>query len=178
MRIIISSLRDIENRKSELRQSAVRTKEQLLALASSKDAISLLADMKFEKVGCDPLESKRQLNLIEQLHQTFTYLASFLATEYLLKKYPSAKPFILNLGTSNGLDIKSSKCGGIGAEVFAAVNPKNNDKLIKDCKKISSQTGIAHKYVFFMCPGFKPGRQEDAPQFPDVSIVAVSEEYI
>jgi len=178
MRIIISSLRNIESKKFELRQSAVRTKEQLLALASSKDAISLLADMKFEKVGCDPLESKRQLNLIEQLHQTFTYLASFLATEYLLKKYPSAKPFILNLGTSSGLDIKSSKCGGIGAEVFAAVNPKNNDKLIKDCKKILSQTGIAHKYVFFMCPGFKSGRQEDDPQFPNVSIVAVSEEYI
>ncbi len=178
MRIIISSLGDIENRKSELRQSALRTKEQLLALASSKDAIPLLADMKFKKVGCDPLESKRQLNLIEQLNQTFTYLASFLAAEYLLKKYPSAKPFILNLGTSNGLDVKSSKCGGIGAEVFAAVNPKNNDKLINDCRKISSQPGITHKYVFFMCPGYKSGCQEDDPQFPDVSIVAVSEENI
>jgi len=178
MRIIISSLSDIDNKISELRRSALRTKEQLLVLAYHKDAISLLAHMKFEEVGCDPLDSKRQLNLIEQLHQTFTYLASFLATKYLLKKYPSAKPFTLNLGTSSGLDIRSSKCGGIGAEVFAAVNPKNNDKLIKDCRKISSQMGITHKYVFFMCPGFKSGRQEDDPQFPDVSIVAVSEEYI
>ena len=178
MQITISSLRDIENRKYKLRQSAARTKEQLLTLASSKDAIPLLADMKFKMIGCDPLKSKRQLNLVEQLNQTFTYLASFLATEYLLKIHPSAKPFILNLGARRGLDIESSKCGGIGAEVFAAVNPKNNNKLKKDCEKIFYQTGMTHKYVFFMCPGYKSGRQEDDPQFPDVSIVAVSEDYI
>ena len=176
MRIIINSLEDIENRKSSLSQSAIRTKEQLLVLASSKDAITLLADMKFAKVGCDPLEPTRQLNLIEQLNQTFTYLASFLAAEYLLIKYPTAIPLILNLGTSNGLDIESSQCGGIGAEVFAAVNLKNNDKLIKDCRKISSQTRITHKYVFFMCPGYKSAYQADSLEFPDVSIVSVSDD--
>ena len=176
MRIIINSLEDIENRKSELRQSAIRTKEQLLALANSKDAIPLLADMKFSTIGCDPLDSKRRLNLVEQLNQTFTYLASFLAAGYLLKKYPLAIPLILNLGTSKGLDIESSQCGGIGSEVFAAVNPKNNNKLKKDCEKISSQQGITHKYVFFMCPGYRSGYQVNDPRFPDVFIIAVSDD--
>ena len=176
MRIIINSLEDIENRKSELRQTAMRTKEQLLALANSKDAIPLLADMKFSTIGCDPLDSERQLNLIEQINQTFTYLASFLAAEYLLKKYPLSMPLILNLGASKGLDIESPQCGGIGAEVFAAVNPNNNNKLKNDCEKISARSGITHKYVFFMCPGYRSGYKVNDPLFPDVFIIAVSDD--
>ena len=131
--------------------------------------------MKFDRIGCDPLDSKRDLNLVEQINQTFTYLASFLAAEYLIKQYPNAGPLTLNLGTSKGLDIESSGCGGIGAEVFAAVHPRNNNKLLIDCGKISKRL-IAHKYVFFMCPGFTAGPQKNDPQFPSVSIIALATE--
>ena len=85
-------------------------------------------------------------------------------------------PLILNLGTSKGLDIESPQCDGIGAEVFAAVNPNNNNKLKNDCEKISARSGITHKYVFFMCPGYRYGYQVNDPLFPDVFIIAVSDD--
>ena len=177
MKIQISSPEDIEARKSELKQSAARTQERLLELATSKDAISLLANLKFSQVGADPLDSNRRLNLIEQLNQTFTCLASLKATKYLLEKHPSAKPFTLNLGTRRGTDI-ISEGGNIAAEVFSAVKPGNNKKLRNDCDKVSRDNKTAkHKYVFFMCPNYK-GLQPNEDKFPNVKIVAVWEDNI
>lgn len=51
-----------------------------------------------------------------------------------------------------------SVCGQLAAEVFASVTPTNNQKLRKDIVKVS-KTDAAFKYAFFMCPGFKLGRQ-------------------
>ena len=49
------------------------------------------------------------------------------------------------------LDIMSETPGFIGAEVFAAVNPRNNQKLRKDCVKMANRSEV-HRYVFFMSP--------------------------
>jgi len=154
-------------------QPSAQTREQLLDLAGSNDPVELLMNMKFGEIGCDPLKAERSLNMIEQLNQTFTYLASLLAVESLLDIHPKAIPFTLNLGTAAGADIRSTGDGGIVAEVFSATNPKNNNKLTKDVQKVSRIKESAHKYVFFMCPGYLKGKQESIPEYPDVTIWAL-----
>lgn len=83
---------------------------KLKGLIRSSSPLELFHAMKFEKVGCDPLDSNRPLNLIEQLNQSFTYLASFKASEFLFtsqqhKKHLRGKKLKLNLGTVGGSDI-------------------------------------------------------------------------
>lgn len=130
---------------------------QLAALKDS-DPLTALWRMKTEALGCDPLDSSVPLNLIEQLNQTFTYIASARAARFLLKEHPDLGPYRLNLGTTPGPDIESSRSGGLSAEVFAAVTPQNNQKLRRDIQKVY-ETNASLKYVFFMCPGYEPGRQ-------------------
>lgn len=104
------------------------------------------------------LNSDAPLNLIEQLNQTFTYLATAKALRLLLQLDPTLAPFTVNLGTTAGSDIESARHGGLAAEVFAAVNTSNNRKLAKDLAKVA-RTNAHIKYVFFMCPGYEEGRQ-------------------
>lgn len=172
-RIQISSREEIDYLKSLLIESSAQTREQLLGLIGSNDPAELLINMKFGEIGCDPLKKERSLNIIEQLNQTFTYLASLLAVESLLDKHPKAIPFTLNLGTAGGADIQSTGDGGIVAEVFSATNPRNNKKLTKDVQKVSRIKESAHKYVFFMCPGYAEGRQDSILEYPDVTIWAL-----
>lgn len=137
--------------------SAARAVQNIQAAANGFDAIKVLWHMKVATVGCDPLDAESPLNLIEQLNQTFTYIASARAVKELLAEHPSDAPFKLNLGTTAGSDIESQE-GRIAAEVFAAVNTSNNRKLAKDIEKVSA-TDAPIKYVFFMCPGIARGRQ-------------------
>jgi hypothetical protein len=72
---------------------------------------------------------------------------------YLLEKFPNTE-FSLNLGPQNGNDI-ISKDGTIVAEVFAAVNPSNNNKLNKDIKRLAEnkvEKNAKHKFIFFYTP--------------------------
>jgi hypothetical protein len=52
--------------------------------------------------------------------------------------------------------------GLVGAETFAAVDPRNNRKLAKDLEKLAHRTE-RHRYVFFMSPLFAGMRR--LPQF-------------
>lgn len=171
--IKISSKSEVECYRSKLVESSIQTRKRLLDMARDNEGINFLIKVRFDKVGCDPLCKERYLNIVEQLNQTFTYLASFLAVERLLDEHPEAIPFTLNLGTSAGSDIRSSGEGEIVAEVFSAINRNNNQKLNKDIKKVSEKKAT-HKYVFFMCPGQMEGKQKSHPQYPDVTIWALS----
>lgn len=139
-------------------RSAERALEQFSKVSAGAQGLEALWSMKFSPIGCDPLDADSPLNLIEQLNQTFTYLASAKALELLLKLHPERAPFTVNLGTSAGSDIESRSGGGLAAEVFAAVNTSNNRKLAKDLAKVG-QTDAQLKFVFFMCPGYEQGRQ-------------------
>ena len=154
--ITLHNLFDVEAHIELLNDAANEAQINILEQSESLDGIQLLEKIKFEKIGYDPLNVQRSLNLIEQVNQTFTYLASFRAVGILFQKHPEATKFILNLGTASGTDIESSNCGGIAAEVFSATKPSSNDKLNKDIKKVSA-TEAAHKYVFFLCPGIEAG---------------------
>lgn len=152
-------------------QSAMRAMEQV-AMLPKEQALRSLWSMKIERLGCDPLNADTPLNLIEQLNQSFTYVASAKAVKVLLSLHPELAPFTLNLGTTAGSDIESLKGEGLAAEVFAAVNTKNNRKLSKDIEKVGL-VNTQFKYVFFMCPGYEPGRQVQLETRYDVEVWSV-----
>ena len=139
-----------------LRHSAEEAQFKLDEVSSHSDPIHLLENIKFEKIGYDPLDSTRSLNLIEQVNQTFTYLSSFMAAYFLFENHQGLNHLILNLGTQPGSDFESQFNGGIAAEVFSSVTPSNNNKLRKDIIKVGS-TKAKNKYVFFFCPGIGQG---------------------
>jgi hypothetical protein len=147
---------EIEDYKQCLRRSADQTQTKISGLARSTDSLEFMSQLKFQAIGCDPLNTSRQLNLIEQLNQTFTYLASFDGAAFLFSKHPKLRQLTLNLGTSPGSDIESSEEGGIAAEVFASVDPRNNRKLANDIGKVS-RAKAKHRYVLFMSPDHKAG---------------------
>ena len=124
---------------------------------SNGSGLELFRKLKFEKLGFDPLKQERSLNVVEQVNQTFTYLASFMAARLLFEWYPHMERLDLNLGTAPGTDIESFDYGGVAAEVFAATSPSSNDKLRKDIRKVAASTA-RHKYVFFDCPGISAGK--------------------
>lgn len=119
--------------------------------------IEFLRRLKFEECGRHPVED-RGLNLIEQVNQTFTYLASFRAARELWQLHPDVLGLRLNIGTGAGSDIEDTSREILAAEVFAAVDPRNNRKLDKDIDKVASSRAT-HKYVFFASPSCVCGRQ-------------------
>ncbi len=160
--IVLGRNSNIEDYRETLRGSAEETHIRLAKLADDTTPLEFLYRLKFEAVGCDPLDASRELNLIEQLNQCFTYFASFNAAELLFANHSRIGTLTLNLGTKSGWDIESGDDGGLVAEVFAAVTPKNNGKLAKDIKKVSG-AGAQHRYVLFMCPGYASGPFKAVP---------------
>ena len=153
---------DIEGHRESLRASAEHTQIQIAELAGAENPLEFLFRLKFEAIGCDPLSVSRKLNLIEQLNQTFTYLASFNGADFLFKRHPKVQRFTLNLGTSAGSDIETLEDGGIAAEVFAAVTPRNNRKLATDIEKVSTAKA-KHRYVLFISPEHEAGPFQGTP---------------
>ncbi|MEZ7503006.1 hypothetical protein QO189_11035 [Psychrobacter sp. Arc29] len=153
----VNDIKELEQLERKLYESMDKTLLQISSDVSLTSSQTLFSKMKFGGVGFDPLDSKRVLNIIEQINQSFTYLASFYALEILFTEYAELAPFKLNLGTAPGSDIES-ECGELAAEVFAAVTPTSNQKLKKDINKVLA-TDAKLKFVFFMCPNFELGRQ-------------------
>ena len=149
----LTCIGDAETHCRLLRNSAAKAMDNLRAAMDGNDSWNLLYQIKFNQIGCDPLCAKKPLNLIETVNQTFTYYASFKAAKLLFQWHNGLSALTLNLGTKGGSDIESDECGGIAAEVFAAVNPSNNGKLRKDIAKVAAATA-QHKYAFFICPGY------------------------
>ncbi len=155
-KLLIFGQTDAEAYERKLMETAQVAHQRIQALLYGAMGLDFLERLKFEKVGCDPLDKGRPLNLIEQINQTFTYLASFRAASLLFQWHSALGELTLNLGSANGSDMESVDDGGITAEVFAATSPNSNQKLKKDITKVRA-TAAKHKYVFFMCPGIKEG---------------------
>lgn len=166
--IRITNLKDLDIFYRSLIASADKAKNKLLSLCESKSGIEVLYDMKFYQTGRDPIED-RDLNIIEQLNQQFTYLVSLNATKQLLKVHPGEAPFIMNLGTAPGPDIISEN-NVVSAEVFSSANPKNNDKLLNDAERVQ-KTDSKYKYVFYHSPTRHSREDWLSSQYPDVKII-------
>ena len=142
-----SDLDCLEKRISTSAEVAVRELRQFLDHTAAIDALAML---KFGKLGRDPLDPERHLNLVEQLNQSFTCLATIAAARWLLARHPECAPLTLNLGTTPGPDIVS-ECGQFVAETFAATHPRSNDKLRRDLARVRKVSAL-HRFVFFLSP--------------------------
>ncbi|MFT7245967.1 MAG: hypothetical protein ACI82A_003338 [Candidatus Azotimanducaceae bacterium] len=154
--IVLKSRDEVAEHIETILQSASDAQMNIIEIAENRDTMWWLEKVKFEKIGYDPLDSSRPLNFIEQVNQTFTYLASLSAAELLFQWHTEVTQLTLNLGTSSGSDIETLELGGIAVEIFSATSPSSNNKLNKDIKKVAG-TIAAHKYVFFNCPGIPEG---------------------
>jgi len=101
--------------------------------------------------------SRKALNIVEQINQTFTILVSLRAVERLIEMHPGAKGFRLALGTCSGRDIQSVEPNLVAAEIFSATHPGSNQKLKKDIARLKPDTAL-HRYVFFAAPNYNAGR--------------------
>jgi hypothetical protein len=147
------SVEEIDVHIESIRANAGFARRALQALPD--DPVEALAAIKFDPVGCHPLE-RRALNLVEQINQTFTYLVALKAARMLLGWHPEGQGYRLAPGAhapTGTLDIESIVPGLVGAETFAAVRPENNRKLAGDLRKLAERPET-HRYVFFMSPLF------------------------
>jgi hypothetical protein len=161
--IEVTSVDDLDALVNSIRSSAQRTVRRLKeVMASETEGLQVLRLMKFSGVGHHPTED-RPLNIIEQINQTFTYLASADAARWVLQHHPEVKGLRLNLGTHRGFDLESLEPNMVVAEVFAATHPHSNDKVRKDVRRLVEQAPeIPHRYVFFSCPEFKTLSRQSA----------------
>ncbi|MEA2165120.1 MAG: hypothetical protein QOK37_3247 [Thermoanaerobaculia bacterium] len=166
----VSSFEELDALDLTIVRSATVAATTLASLVQNHSPLTLLSKAKFETIGSDPL-ANHPLNLIEQINQTFTYLASFEAVRYLLRHHSKHGPFHLNLGNVKGPDIYSSD-GHVVAEVFAAVKPSNNRKLEKDVKKLSV-VSAQYRYVFYSCASERAGEVAPLVDCPDVRIISL-----
>lgn len=161
MYLKVQTVADIDRHMNQLRASARRAQDWVAT--QSGDPLDLLRRMKFDAVGCHPIED-RPLNFIEQVNQTWTFAVALAAARQLLALHPDVGGFRLAPGAhaSIALDIMSEAEGQVGAETFAAVSPRNNGKLAADLAKLA-QRPEKHRYVFFLSPQFP--NAERLPQF-------------
>lgn len=158
----ITSVHEVDKLIHAVRAASDRTVHSLRDLISNEsDSLQVLRFMKFSEIGHHPTDG-RKLSIIEQVNQTFTYLVSLEAAKWVLQTHPEFLPagINVNLGTAAGFDLESVDAGVMAAEVFAATNPRSNDKLRKDVSRLAEKAAdYKHRYVFFSCPGFGVGRQ-------------------
>jgi hypothetical protein len=173
----VESLGQVKDLEQQVRSSVAQTVKRLRGRFDEvQRPLMAFQQMKFEAIGVDPLSDK-PLNLIEQVNQTFTYLTTFEALRILFREHPELAPFVINLGTAPGHDIQSTRPDLLAAEVFAAVNPNNNQKLLKEISKLHSQND-RHKYVFYSSPPksspeYSLGLQPLRKDYPSVKIFFV-----
>ncbi len=177
--IQITSVKDLDELILSIRASAQRTVRSLNAiLANEADSLQVLRLMKFSGVGHHPTED-RALNVIEQINQTFTYLASAEAARWVMQRHPEIQGLRLNLGTHRGFDLESLDSKLLVAEVFAATHPHSNDKVRKDVTRLVEQAaGIPHRYVFFSCPEFKTLSRQSAFERDGVEVWSLPADHL
>jgi hypothetical protein len=147
---LVHSLTELDCLEASVLESVEATMAALKERLSRAPLNAVFTELRFHTRGRDPLDSARPLNLVEQLNQTFTYLASIQAARWLLQHHADKAPFELNLGTAPGFDIASTD-GTLIAETFAATHPDSNRKLENDIRKL--QAGSAPlRYVFYLSP--------------------------
>jgi hypothetical protein len=155
--MLVRTMEDIDRYLGLISQAAAKVRDWFAA--QTGDPLDMLRQMKFETVGFHPIEG-HALNLVEQINQTWTYTVALAAARQLLVLHPEAGGYQLAPGAyaSAPLDIMSEAKGLVGAETFAAVDPRNNRKLALDLDKMAARCE-QHRYVFFFSPKFVGARR-------------------
>jgi hypothetical protein len=156
--LIIESPRDVDEQLERVKSAALATAETLKDLITAPP-LCLFLKAKFERFGRHPTMGHR-LNLVEQINQTWTFIAALEAARLLLglKEHASVRALHLAPGAhvTQKFDIMSTPDAGetlphLAAEAFAAVTPTNNGKLKKDLSKLALPVA-RYRYVFMICP--------------------------
>ena len=158
LKIITVNRESLDEYAKSLGTVANQATRRLALLFNQGNGLAVLKVLKFEEFGNDPLTPSSPLNFIEQLNQTFTYLASIKASRHIFDTEGGVKKITMHLGSSKGSDLVMKN--GIGqtlglAEVFAAVDHTNNEKLKKDIEKVdrdAKREGVSIKRVYFISP--------------------------
>ena len=154
-----------------LRQKIIKNTDTYMSIPQLH-GIYFLRAIKFEKLGFDPISEERT-NFIEQVNQTFTYLVSLQAIDFLLEQFPN-KRFKANFGVKAGYDIESID-GEVICECFAATTPNSNRKLQKDAERLDENTTAAYKYVIYYAEHDKPQyRNNIQGKNPNVIVIALT----
>ena len=166
---------ELEDLRKEVLEAARRTHEKLNGLRE-RSPLEFLHRLRFEKLGFHPVDG-RELNLTEQLNQTFTVLATLAAAERLFAQFPNGGCLTMNLAEARGPEIKSVCEDLVEAEVFATVETGNNRRLREDIKKVA-QSRPSNRFVFFYAPLLRPDRIHDlvqrySNQYPEVKVQAL-----
>lgn len=132
---MVKSAADLDGIRARLSETAEHARQALTAALQDPHPLRLL---KFEQLGCDPLDINDAQNLAEQIDQQATYEVAVDALAQLMKKHPGKEWTFAPGAHGAGHDLLSAD-GEIAAEVFAAVRPTNNRKLSADVKKIAFQ---------------------------------------
>jgi hypothetical protein len=149
----VKTLADVDRYLTRIIASTRRAQERIAAL--DINSLELFRLMKFGSVGFHHLIDEREINLVEQINQTWNYIAALAAARLLLSMHQEAGGFELATvaHAALALDIMSGRRGLVGAEVFAAVTPNNNRKLKGDLDKLTKRDEV-HRYVFFLSPKY------------------------
>jgi hypothetical protein len=156
--LTVKSALDVDDLMKVIRTSATRAQSWLTV--QTGDPLEVFRQMKYGAVGFHPIED-RKLNLVEQINQTWTFVAALAGVRQLFKLHPNFGGFHLAPGAhaSLDLDIMSEVEGLVGAEAFASVTPRNNKKLVGDMAKLALRAET-HRYVFFMSPQFPETKRQ------------------
>lgn len=149
--IRINNERDLEELRVRLHAAREYARDQLRKLVDDPNP---LARLKFERLGCDPIDINDAQNLVEQVNMQATYETAATAMELLLIRHPGRSWDLAPGAHGSGHDIRSTD-GEVVAEVFAAVHPDNNRKLAKDTAKLA-ESAAPQRYVFFRSPQVSP----------------------
>jgi hypothetical protein len=166
----IRNIAELEETRASVLEAVALTSRWLSSF--EYQPMSLFRAMRFTKIGHDPLTLK-PLNIVEQLNQTFTILATLKAIELLFQLHSEVQGFRMALGTCRGRDIESIDEGLIAAEVFCATHPTSNQKLKKDIEGMST-VKADHRYVFFASPSHSGGRLERLETCDGVHVYAIN----
>lgn len=148
-----SDLHRLERQLKRSTRQSLQLLSCLLADHTRGNPIEVLSLFKFTELGFDPLVHGRRLNFIEQVNQAFTVYASLKAASHLFAT-SDAEVIKMNVGPHKGFDIEAfdDATNAIGvAEVFAAVDPKNNQKLKKDVERVRLSS-LPLRMVYFISP--------------------------
>lgn len=164
--MLLHNLDEIQVRRDQIRAAAQVTR-QALAEQLVWNPMEAMFTLKFREFGRHHLEA-RPLNIIEQLNQSFTVMASLAAAEHLLDHYGDFGGLELNPGARSGRDIQSHNPQdlAIEAEVFTCGRSDFRRKIMNDTRRFEG-ANADHCFVFFYCPitnnggESRQGRQHD-----------------
>ena len=138
--ISIKSVGDIDEWKTRIIRTIFDVREVITN--ATADPLRWISQIKFEQLGTHPSDG-HPLNFIEQVNQALTYLVALEATRILFSLHGDADEISEGFslapganGTQQELDIMSGASGYIGAECFAVVDIKNNNKLAVEMNKL------------------------------------------